>query len=154
MAHPYTTRARLNALIRPERLVVLLDVDQDGTEDTGVFTDIIERAANAVDADLARFYVVPFASLTDTPGIISDLTDYAAAVLLFQIGGAPSSEDAKNFQARYDALLERITSGRAAVPGATEAASDAGATATVFSYETPIFSGSITAGDRRSSGLF
>jgi phage gp36-like protein len=154
MAHPYTTRARLDALIRPERLVVLLDIDQDGVEDTGVFTDIIERAANAVDADLARYYEVPFASLTSTPGIISDLTDYAAAVLLFQLGGAPSSEDAKNFLARYDALLERITSGRAAVPGATEAAADSGATATVFSYETPVFSGSLTAGDRRSSGLF
>lgn len=157
MAHPYTTRARLDALIRPDRMVTLLDVDQDGVEDSGVFTDVIERAANGVDADLARFYVVPFDAITATPatpGIIADLTDYAAAVLLFQIGGAPSSEDAKNFLARYDALLERITSGRAAVPGATEAAADSGVTATVFSYETPIFSGSITAGDRRSSGLF
>jgi phage gp36-like protein len=152
MAHPYTTRARLDALIRPERLVVLLDVDQNGVEDTGVFTDIIERAANAVD--LARYYAVPFASLTDTPGIISDLTDYAAAVLLFQIGGAPNSEDAKNFLARYDALLERITSGRASVPGATEAAADSGATAAVFSYETPVFSGSTSVGTRRSSHLF
>lgn len=156
MAHPYTTRARLDALIRPTRMVVLLDVDQDSVEDTGVFTDCIERAANLVDADLARLYVVPFDAITDspaTPGIISDLCDYAAAVWLFQLGGAPSSEDARNFQARYDALLDRILTGRSAVPGATPVAADSGIVAGVFKYEAPQFSGVDSRGVRRSQNL-
>lgn len=153
MAHPYTTRARLDALIRPRRMVVLLDVDQDGSEDSGVFDDVIERAANQVDADLCRFYVVPFATSPSTPGIVSDLTDYAAAVLLFELGGAPASEDAANFRRRYDALLERIRSGEAAIPGATEAAADEGVVAAVFSYESPVVSGTDTTYGRRSDFL-
>lgn len=157
MAHPYTTRARLDALIRPTRMAALLDVDQDGLEDTGVFADVIERAANLVDADLARVYVVPFHAITDTPatpGIISDLTDYAAAVWLFRLGGSPNSEDAAAFERQYLALLEDIRAGRRAVPGATEVGADSAIVAAVFDHEDAVFSGVDAYGSRRSAGLF
>lgn len=154
MAHPYTTRARLDALIRPTRLVRLLDVDQDGLEDSGVFDDAIERAANLVDADLARVYVVPFATTPSTPGIIADLTDYAAAVWLFRTGGAPNSADADAFQALYDGLLNGIRDGRRAVPGATPVDADSGIVGAVFDAEAPTFAGVDEYGTRRSSGLF
>lgn len=157
MAHPYTTRARLDALVRPARMVALLDVDQDGTEDSGVFTDAIERAANAVDADLARLYSVPFAAVTDspaTPGIISDLTDYYAAAWLFRVGGAPNSADADALMAEYTRLLGRIRAGEAAVPGAAEAAADSGIAAIVSAGEAPQFAGVDSRGVRRSEGLF
>lgn len=157
MAHPYTTRARIDALLRPTRVERLLDVDQDGDEDSGVFTDVIERAANLVDTDLARIYSVPFAAITDspaTPGIISDLTDYAAAVWLFRVGGAPNSADADAFQALYNGLLEGILAGRRAVPGATPVAASGGAVAMVYEAEDPVFSGVNSSGQRRSEGLF
>lgn len=157
MAHPYTTRARLDALIRPSRMRVLLDVDQDGLEDAGVFADVIERAANLVDADLARVYVVPFSAITDTPatpGIVSDLTDYAAAVWLFRMGGAPNSEDAAAFERQYLALLDDIRAGRRAVPGATEVSADSAIVGAVFSSDDAVFSGVTLAGERRTAGLF
>lgn len=156
MAHPYTTRARLDALIRPTRMVRLLDVDQNGVEDSGVFTDIIERAANQVDSDLARYYVVPFAAITDspaTPGVVADLCDYAAAVLLFELGGSPAAEDAKNFLRRYEALLARIRSGEASVPGATPVAASDAVVAAVFDYVEPVTSGVDTYSRRRSDYL-
>lgn len=157
MAHPYTTRARIDALLRPTRVVRLLDVDQDGVEDSGVFTDVIERAANLVDADLAMVYVVPFDAITATPatpGIVADLTDYAAAVWLFRIGGAPNSADADAFQALYDGLLADIRAGRRAVPGATPVAAEDGIVGVRFDAEDPVFAGVDSAGTRRSSGLF
>ena len=157
MAHPYTTRARLDALLRPTRLARLLDIDQDGLEESGVFTDVIERAANLVDADLARVYVVPFDAVTAspaTPGIVSDLTDYAAAVWLFRVGGAPNSDDAAAFERLYNALLEDIRAGRRAVPGATPVAADSGITGAVFSYADAQFAGVDASGVRRSGGLF
>lgn len=150
MAHPYTTRARLDALIRPRRMVALLDVDQDGLEDDEVFDDVIERAANTVDADLTRYYTVPFDAHPSTPGIVSDLTDYAAAVLLFELGGAPASEDARNFQARYDRLLSRIRTGDTAIPGATPATADTAVIGAVFDYEAPVVSGLDTSLRRNS----
>ena len=156
MAHPYTTRARLDALIRPRRMVALLDVDQNGAEDFGVFDDVIERAANQVDADLARYYVVPFDAVSAspaTPGIVSDLCDYAAAVLLFELGGAPASEDAKNFLRRYEALLTRIRSGETAIPGATPVSASDAVVGAVFSYESPTTSGVDTYSRRRSDYL-
>lgn len=156
MAHPYTTRARLDALIRPRRMVALLDVDQNGAEDFGVFDDVIERAANQVDADLARYYVVPFDAVTTspaTPGIVSDLCDYAAAVLLFELGGAPASEDAKNFLRRYEALLTRIRSGEASVPGATPVSSGSAVIGATISYADPTTSGVDIYGRRRSDYL-
>jgi hypothetical protein len=157
MAHPYTTRARLDTLIRPTRLVRLLDIDQDGLEDSGVFAATIERAANLVDSDLARVYVVPFDAVSAspaTPGIISDLTDYASAVELFREGGAPNSSDADYFQAKYDALMNDIRAGRRAVPGATPVAASGGIVAAVFDSEDPVFAGVDSSSVRRSSGLF
>ena len=110
-----------------------------------------------VDADLARVYVVPFDAITAspaTPGIVSDLTDYAAAVWLFRVGGAPNSDDAAAFERLYNALLEDIRAGRRAVPGATPVAADSGITGAVFSYADAQFAGVDSSGTRRSGGLF
>lgn len=160
MAHPYTTRARLDRLIRPERLVYLLDVDRDGTEDTGVFDDAIERGANMVDAVLCTMYVVPFAGIADstpTPGVVSDLCDYYTAELLFSMGGTAAADDAKWFAQRAKDLVASIISGRAAVPGATPVSTENGPVAAVFSGAAATFAGSTStssSGTPRTRGLF
>lgn len=157
MAHPYTTRARLSALIRPERLAQLLDVDRDGVEDSGVLDDAIERAANLCDGALCTMYVVPFAGVADatpTPGIISDLCDYYAAEFLFSLGGSPAADDAKWFGAKATELVSKIISGRAGVPGASPVSSDDGPVAVSFLASPPAFAGVNSSGVRRTRGLF
>lgn len=57
----YTTQAAITAKIPALHLNAACDDDGDGQADTGVLTEIIAGAANAVDAYLAGLFTVPFA---------------------------------------------------------------------------------------------
>jgi phage gp36-like protein len=154
MAHPYTTRARTErASNDAARVASLLDEDQDGAEYAGRYDDLIERAANMIDADLCVRYVVPFASVNDaTPchGIVSDLCDYAALSMLYP----PISEEAKGFLAMYRGLVDRIVKRQSSVPNATEVGSDAATVGMATAGNAPIFAGADGSGVRRTFGLF
>ena len=158
MAHPYTTRARLDALMGPERLAYLLDIDRDGTEDAGVFADTIERAANLTDAALgACNYPTPFNAITDTtptPGIVSDYCDYLAAEMFSAYGGSPAADDAKWYAARADALRRDIASGRMVIPGVAITDGTRGSPSAAFGGAAPTFGGIDSYGTPRTRGLF
>ena len=112
MAHPYTTRARVEALIGAATVLALCDRAGDGTEDTGVFDGAIERAANAVDASLRQYYTVPFATVGTCDGTVSDLCDYYTAHLLF------SEDDPESRYARF--WLKKFEDAIAKLLGASE----------------------------------
>ena len=156
MSHPYTTRARTEFAINDgSRMQSLLDENQTGGEFAGRYSDLIERAANMVDADLASRYIVPFAAVTDLPpchGIVSDMTDYAALSMLFPAG----SEESKAFLEMYRGLVLRIIRRESSVPGATEVGADdsAAPVAISASYAEPTFAGVNSAGARRTRGMF
>lgn len=154
MAHPYTTRERLGRALRGvERLAALLDEAQAGIEQSGLFDDVIERAANLVDVDLAAVYVVPFSAVTDspaTPGIVSDLTDYMAATLLYEAAG----NDQHNFFALYRDTLERVRARAGSIPGAALVDADDAQVGIVGGGSAPTFAGTTCSGRRKTSGMF
>ncbi len=154
MAHPYTTRARTErASGEAARVASLLDEDQDGIEYIGRYDDLIERAANMIDADLCVRYVTPFASVNDPVpchGIVSDLCDYAALSMLY----APISEEAKSFLAMYRGLVDRIIKRQSSIPNAAEVGSDAATVGMATAGSAPVFAGADSRGTRRTFGLF
>lgn len=73
----YTTRARFTSLLGANLATSLLDFDKDGTEDTGLYDGLRDRAENRVDRELRQKYAVPFADV-ETEALdetVSDLTD-------------------------------------------------------------------------------
>lgn len=154
MAHPYTTRARTERAANDVRRVAsLLDEDQDGAEYAGRYDDLIERAANMLDADLCVRYLVPFAAVTDSPpchGIVSDLTDYAALSMLYP----PGSEEAAAFLAQYRGLVDRIVKRQSSIPGAAEVGADAATVGIAVAGNDPVFAGASSDGYRRTWGMF
>lgn len=128
MAHPYTTRARVEALIGAATVLALCDRAGDGTEDTGVFDGAIDRAANAIDAALRQYYTVPFAAVSASPacdGMVSDLCDYYTAHLLYSEDD-PESRYAKNWLVKFEAIIAKLANGDAELSSARVASADAG----------------------------
>jgi len=123
MAHPYTTRARVEALLGAATVLALCDRAGDGTEDTGVFDGAIERAANAVDAGLRQYYVVPFGTVAVCDGMVSDLCDYYTAHLLFSEDD-PESRYARLWLSKFDAIVSRLASGESELNETKPAALD------------------------------
>lgn len=119
MAHPYTTRERVQKQARSvERVADLHDVDNDGVEDSissqPIMTEAIDSACELIDARLGQRYEVPFAAITDstpTPALVTRICSY----LVLWEGYAridPDGADAKSWWARADALLTGILEGK------------------------------------------
>lgn len=125
MAHPYTTRARTEALIGAATVLALCDRAGDGVEDTGVYDGAIERAANAVDSSLRQYYVVPFPTVGTCDGTVSDLCDYYAAHLLFSEDD-PESRYARMWLSKFEKIIAKLVSGEAELSDAKVADADAG----------------------------
>lgn len=91
---------------------MLLDRDDDGTEDAGttdtdnvsVVDDAIERICNRIDGALGTRYVMPCAAISAspaTPGQVSDLADLGVSMLLYE-WLAPASKDAETYRLRFE----------------------------------------------------
>ena len=137
MAHPYTSAARIKALVASgatyagtaqERLLELLDRNADGTEDVSglpasetLVANYIERACNRIDGEVGQVYVVPLnVSLADpaASGLVSDIADQlAAAWLYFWID--PESPDGKRLEADALSYLDMVRARRVTFPGQT-----------------------------------
>lgn len=136
MAHPYTVEARLKRLVagKNERLLALLDRDEDGVADTDgtepVIDDVIERACNRIDGEVCQVYTTPLVvDLTDpaAAGIVADLTDKLAAAELYYWAD-PQSEDAKLLEQQVLDFLDMVRARRTGLPGQTLIASGRGRT--------------------------
>jgi phage gp36-like protein len=118
MAHPYTTRVRVQKQARStERVADLHDVNRDGVEDSiaaeTILTEAIGSACELIDARLGQRYVVPFAAITDTPATPALVTRICNFLVLWE-GYArvdPDSPDAKAWWSRADALMTGILDG-------------------------------------------
>lgn len=118
MAHPYTTRVRVQKQARStERVSDLHDVNRDGVEDSiaseAIITEAIDSACELIDARLGQRYVVPFAAITANPQTPALVTRIANFLVLWE-GYAridPDSPDAKAWWARADALMTGILDG-------------------------------------------
>jgi phage gp36-like protein len=105
VAHPYTTRARVQVAAIARQLTDLLDRDDDTVEDDGVLDATIERACNHIDKRLGRRFVVPFDTV---PGTIADIADRITIALLLEPIDARRHEE---MMAAADADLRRILEG-------------------------------------------
>jgi phage gp36-like protein len=56
----YVTRAEVQAKIPPPILIDALDDNGDGSEDAGIFDQLVANAATSVESYLAGLYTVPF----------------------------------------------------------------------------------------------
>lgn len=86
MAHPYTTRARVQVAAIARDLASIADRDRDGAEDPGVLAGCIERACNVIDGELGKRFEVPFAA-TDgvaSAGQLADIADELTIVFLLR----------------------------------------------------------------------
>lgn len=129
MAHPYTTRARLELFVagRGGRLEDLLDRDKDGTEDTGLLDRTIKTACNRIDGEVAQVYRTPLAvdiSTTESGGLVEDLTDKLVAGELYAWVD-PDTADAKLRDEVY-AYLDMVRARRTTLPGQTPIAATTG----------------------------
>ena len=114
MAHPYSTQARVELYLGADRVTALGDRDDSGAIDSGLMTAALERVANRIDGALGVRYSVPFASLTDTPGQIQDLTDVGVGALLYE-WLAPASPDAKLLRSMFEEQLKAYRDGQEVV---------------------------------------
>lgn len=118
MAHPYTTLARVQTFAIAQHVNAYLDRDADGSADSGVMDAAIERACNEIDSRLGFRFEVPFASLSDTPGKVSDIADRLALVYLLEPIEGASDHVAHHWKVAQDELA-RLADGSAHLPGAT-----------------------------------
>lgn len=156
MPHPYSTRARLDELVGAGRVSALLDRNEDGLEDVGVLDDLFERAANQIDARLAKLYVVPFSS--PTPGLVADVCDYYTASLLYITSVHPDAAEVEKYEMLARRALDAVLLGKESVPGATPIPADQGPTVGARArYGDRVYAGTDCVGGRRvprSRGAF
>jgi phage gp36-like protein len=115
MAHPYTTRAIIQQTSGdPARVADLLDRNRDGAEDTVASTasiaTAIALACELIDARLGQRYTLPFASLTDTPALVTRIASMLALAHLYALVD-PDSADRKMWMESAEALLKGILDG-------------------------------------------
>lgn len=58
---PYVTQDQVTPLIPPDFLAEALDDDNDGSEDTGLWDDLVTAVSDEVDGTLGQRYATPFA---------------------------------------------------------------------------------------------
>ncbi len=120
MATPrYIVRADLLSIAPPYLQAYLLDDDHDGVEDTGVADQIIEDAADEVDAILSARYNVPF-SLSAPPPLVT----WATKWLAWYYAHLRRSKMAPLVEAKYKTVLDRLYA--AADPGTRDIVSGTG----------------------------
>lgn len=89
----YSTHAQVQIAVGgPARLIELADLDNDGTEDTGVVDAAIATADAVIDSYTGHRYGVP---LSPVPTVISALSSYWAARVLRRnrYNGQPMVDD-------------------------------------------------------------
>mgnify|MGYP001267666839 CR=1 FL=1 len=112
----YCTQAQIETTIPAPVLNDALDDDRDGTADTGVLTNIIAQADQAVDAFLGGIYTVPF----ETPPAAVREASYIFACELVYARRQVVQENP--FTARADAWrtrLQKIGNGEMPLDNAT-----------------------------------
>ncbi len=109
---PYTTRAQIETVIPASILVDALDDDRDGSEDSGVFTAIVEGASTDVDSYLAARYAVPFEAdeEADPPVVIPAAVQSAALAFICEriYDRRPGAADKNPWKERADAWRKRL----------------------------------------------
>lgn len=110
MAHPYTTRARVQVAAIARDLTDIVDRNRDGAEDVGVLSSCITRACNAIDGALGQRFATPFASTGGVAdaGLLADIADELTLVFLLR----PIARDkADSMEAAAMAQLAAIRNG-------------------------------------------
>jgi phage gp36-like protein len=160
VAHPYSTAARLKRYLagKGERYLTLLDRNFDGIADTdgtqSIENDVLERAANDVDADLGGVYSVPFATVSPTLpasaltyGQVGDLCDIRCAALLWSWFD-PQSSDAQAALEEYKEAVGLYRSGERVIPGAAKVTAGEGRRSFAYESAGTEYAGGVTSGYR------
>lgn len=106
----YCTREQVLRLVGPENFRQMLDDDQDGVEDAGLFDALAVDASDAVDAYLGAQYDVPFSG--SAPAFARLCAKIICAEMLYQRRGI--ARDANPWTKQADTLrtrLEKIAAG-------------------------------------------
>ncbi len=148
MAHPYNDRTALEALLGTTVVAALLDRDQSGAEDTGVYTAARERADRKIDGRLAQRYGVPFVT---TPDLVATISDHLTAADLLAQAHA-ESQDVRYHKKEAEDLLVGILAGKYDLPGAALVEAESGSILVSVDSADPQFSGRDDDDDSRMSG--
>ena len=89
----YTTRAKVEGRVPPAFLVEALDDDADGSEDAGVFDQLVADASDEIDAYLEGRYALPLGS---TPKLVSTAALFIVCEALYERRGYTADTDPKN----------------------------------------------------------
>jgi phage gp36-like protein len=139
----YVTAEIVGELIGEGLIEDLADLDEDGGDDSGVIAARIADAGALIDSYCAKRYVVPFASITDsppTPGIIQLVAKKLTAAMLLQ----PRRELTKQRELYYDEairLLRKLRDGSMDVPGGQLLPAEQAGTGLAFDDVAPTFAG-------------
>ena len=140
---PYVTAEIVADLIGEGLVEDLADLDEDAGNDSGVIAARIDDAGALIDSYCAKRYVVPFASITDTPatpGIIQLVCKKLVAAMLLQ----PRRELSKQRELYYDEairLLRKLRDGSMDVPGGALLPAEQAGTGLAFDNVEPKFAG-------------
>lgn len=149
----YTNETRIDKLLGGVLVDDLLDLDQDGSPDTGVLDQHIADVGAVIDAYVSRRYETPMPDIGDTPATPA-YVQLIATWLLASFLLLPRTQAAKQRELygnmAYDAL-KGIRDGKTSLPDATALDPDDQGTEG-FAYETsdgakPKFSGLDDDGD-------
>lgn len=107
MAHPYHTRASINADVPVEFMLEALDDDRDGEEDAGLYDQLALNASEAVDAYIGSRHPTPWAG--DPPALLSRASRVFCLESLYTRRGYSKETEPKNpWASLADALRARL----------------------------------------------
>lgn len=108
----YITQAELEGAVGAERLITLLDDDNDGVVDSSSLDAVIARASALTDAWVAPVYTGPFPiTQTPVPAMIRELTIQYSEAMLFERKpevGRTTTDESRGRWTRADAMGERL----------------------------------------------
>lgn len=123
----YCTQAQIETTIPPQHLNDALDDDRDGTADSGILDNIIEKASQQVDALLSGRYEVPFAT---PPTAVKEAAFIFACELIYDRRQILDKNPFKDRADKWRERLEKIGAGDLPLDAATEPAFTPGAAIT------------------------
>lgn len=120
MPSVYTTDAQVGALIGTILKDNLIDLDEDGGDDTAVMTARIADAGAIVDSIVERRYDTPLQNITDnptTPEIIQLAAKYLVVAEMLSSPRIDAPKLAEKYEKKAYAILNGIAESKRDIPG-------------------------------------
>lgn len=153
MAHPYDTRAGLDAVAGGgQSTAIVFDLNGDGVEDAGTYEAFREQADAEIDARLAQKFSTPFGTLSTTDAsLIATISNNLTIGHAYGEQLHPGDPKSRYHIARAESLLERLLDGTFDLPSAAKVAAGTGRRALSYDADEPTCAGRDSSGKSRMS---